>query len=154
MKRSRSLVATCFAGFLVVVGLAAPSQAGSGSTIRFWEHGKRFAVIDNGKKGWTVGDQTTSLAALKKDGKSIGHDGIFCTIDGVRKHEPTHELCTGAYSLAKGQITFEAQMHIKPKLQKFKFAITGGTRAYSNAAGWIDYEQHAKATRVVVHLNQ
>lgn len=89
-------------------------------------------MVDNGTPGPGTGDQILITANLFRQGGSYGTEGAVCT-----RVAPQTSLCTGTFSLPRGQLAWQ-HLHTTPvgaPPSDFDIAITGGTGAYATVHG-------------------
>jgi hypothetical protein len=93
--------------------------------------------IDNGKDGFSAGDQDLFAGALTRDGKHVGR--MVGTCQTARVGSTTaDQLCEFVLHLGHGQITASGSVSSAAKGPgTFTLAILGGTGRYRDAAGQI-----------------
>ncbi|MGW7365372.1 hypothetical protein ACWGI8_18500 [Streptomyces sp. NPDC054841] len=95
--------------------------------------GTGTTVVDNGTPGPGVGDQIILTANLFRRGVGYGTEGAVCTRVAART-----SLCTGTFSLPRGQVTWQhvQTTPVGTPPSDFDIAVTGGTGAYATARGY------------------
>ncbi|MBA2602694.1 MAG: hypothetical protein H0U94_03835 [Acidobacteria bacterium] len=87
-----------------------------------------------------VGDQFTLAGSVEGiENPETGHFGVHFVSTGLAG-PAANLLAHGALTLSGGTITF--QMLVRPSDNPARAAITGGTRAYSNAGGELVHYSH------------
>jgi hypothetical protein len=139
------LVATAVGLIFAAVGSARPAV-----TVMFVvEHANTDTTTDTGKKGDSAGDTLTFANPIfdGADKTKVGTDNGFCTRTVARV---AYE-CLWTTSLPRGQITVEGPFYDK---ENSELAITGGTRAYANARGWMEHlKRNEKQYDFVFHVS-
>lgn len=127
------------AAVLVLAGSGAVAQADGtgnhdegGQTLRFRAVSVDFAEVDLGAPGFSLGDQLVFSDDLRRDGETVGIGGGACTIVRVTG-DPAFQ-CLVTFRLPDGSIATQALVR-GSELPMIRFAITGGTGAYDEAAG-------------------
>ena len=133
-RRGAAFIVTILVAASVVASAAGASTRGQhrheGETHQFVIKFSPFFLLDLGRPGISQGDQITANdRLLNRNGKSVGHDGLACTIT-----DPSHAeaACQGTFVLPGGQIT--VQFLNSPPPVKIG-AITGGTGRFRAAEG-------------------
>ena len=88
------------------------------------------AFVDAGEPGFSLGDSFVFSSRLTRQGETVGHTGVVCTITSVRMEE---SQCVGTAWLRRGQISIQGLLAGEP--EEFEFPITGGTGAFEGAGG-------------------
>lgn len=99
-------------------------------TIRVISTNTEEEFVDTGESDFTLGDSFVFTSRLSKDGRTVGHTGVECTVTSVAREETQ---CLGSAKFRDGQITVQGLLSGEP--QRFSFAITGGTGDYEGAEG-------------------
>ena len=147
MKRLLLLAAAAATGVLVFVVLNAGARGPA--TLHVIEHATTDTVTDTGVRGDSVGDLLTFANEVfdRTDASHSGHDQGMCirTIAGAAWE------CWLTTFLAGGQITVEGPFY---DTRNSKWAITGGTGAYSDARGWMELKSREGGTKFdfIFHL--
>ncbi len=150
MKHLFLLGALVLTAALVAYGASrAHGAATAAATIHVVEHANTDAVTDTGGKGDTAGDVLTFANPVfdAADRARSGRDQGLC----VRTVAGSAWECWWTVFLAGGQITVEGPFYDK---KGSALAITGGTKAYAGARGWMDLKSRAGGTKYdfVYHL--
>jgi len=118
--------------------------------IRLVERAQDFAVQDAAPPGPSLGDRLVFTSNLfDEQGRQVGHDGADCVTVRLDPTAPPAEQqivqCTVTVALPDGQITVQG---LAQGLEG-RFAVTGGTGAYSTARG----EAHVVDTAPLVQAD-
>jgi allene oxide cyclase len=127
------------------------NRAGNGRVVHVIEHATTDAVTNHaGLVGVdSVGDILTFTNEVfnQADAKHAGHDQGYC----IRMTVGKAWECNWTTILAGGQITVEGPFY---DTRNSKLAITGGTKGYSGATGWMQLNSLAGGTKYdfIFHL--
>lgn len=147
-------VTATLAGGAAVVGLAAAGLPGTASAASAATDAdmvlravqKQTKDTDVRPRGPSVGDRTVFSEDLYRNRKKVGTDGVECVITRVRENSAgritaVDSQCVGTMRLGRGQITVQGLVGFSVSSPKpLKLVITGGTGAYSGAAGQLTVE--------------
>ncbi|MEV6026308.1 hypothetical protein [Streptomyces sp. NPDC052036] len=117
--------------------------AGSYEVIHLHGETTQNKRLDNGDHATGVGNQVLITEKLVRNGSKDGFSATRCTQVGgslnPTPENPTTQLCSGVYSLGKGQVTWQNTLSVTRQgtPPPWKTAITGGTGAYENARGYV-----------------
>jgi hypothetical protein len=134
-KRIAALALVALVGALIGGGVSA---AGSGisypTTIRTLEVDKHQKIIDNGAKGFGVGDVVTihEHLANHRNSRIVGSAYEVCTVILPKRFSLE---CSATMQFAEGQISVSGQF--PPIDPDHSYVITGGTGAYENVGGHV-----------------
>lgn len=138
MLKRLGTVGTVIAVAAFAVGSVGPATGQTSATNNGDDH--RFvsvlstnteeAFIDAGERGFSLGDSFVFSSRLTRQGETVGHTGVVCTITSVRMEE---SQCVGTAWLRRGQISIQGLLAGEP--EEFEFPITGGTGAFEGAGG-------------------
>jgi hypothetical protein len=131
--------AALVAGVATVTAAAAHAQSASGAAptkftvqARHWTH----TTIDNGRKGFSVGDVETDTDHLYQHGKAIGH--LVASCSAARVGKTADQLCEFVLTISGAQIVAEGTVRsTKSGPGSFRVAVTGGTGRYEGAGGYL-----------------
>jgi hypothetical protein len=90
-------------------------------------------TLDLGKHGFSLGDQFIYGGDVFRGGKKVGTDSVVCTTTRVAGNN-SQSQCQITLSLPEGQLTAQGLL---PTGRLNVFAITGGTKAYRDAGGYV-----------------
>jgi hypothetical protein len=90
--------------------------------------------IDPDGDGPTLGDMLVFSAEVYKKGDDVGEAGVVCTVVSVEREQ---FRCVGSVLIGRSQITAEG---LTGSTDPQRFAITGGTGKYRDAAGELKTE--------------
>jgi len=138
MRLQRLCLATLVLGgvFLIVGGVAEGAAPGEQHRGQFtlYEHDTTRQGIDLGDAGFSVGDLFVfgGNVSDRQGGPTIGRMAGQCT-----NTSDSEILCTAAFTLDGGQITFQGIVDTGTFFggRPVDFAVTGGTGPYRNARG-------------------
>ena len=130
---------------LVALGGGAAAQDPGARTLVFKEpsRGSTFAHIRNTKprsrRANSAGDVIVLTSRLlDRAGAVAGETATSCiTTTGARNFLKSVVTCNGVFTLKDGTLTLQA--NIKPGQRRIVGAVTGGTGAYANARGVVEY---------------
>jgi hypothetical protein len=124
---------------LAALAAAAPAAGGGkGKTLRLVAIQKQQQFIDLAPTGPSLGDQLVFSDTLYRNRREAGTDGAVCSITQVvPPYTVATYQCLGTIRLRNGQITVQGLNEFQGPGDPgpFRFAITGGTGAYSGASG-------------------
>jgi len=124
---------------LAVLAAAAPAaRGGKGETLRLVAIQKQQQFIDLAPTGPSLGDQLVFSDTVYRNGREAGTDGAVCSITQVvPPYAVATYQCVATIRLRNGQITVQGLNEFQGEGDPgpFRFAITGGTGAYSGASG-------------------
>ncbi len=150
-KTAKTLTAMAIAGGVCLSATTGPAEGDNAATTMSYAMSikpRDELTIDIKPKGESVGDTSYAAVSLKKSGKIAGRleaqcVGIDATYDG--------HMCSGVVLLPEGSLIFEGGSTGKrvPNVggRREIFAITGGTRSFLGAEGFILIED-----RVTIEL--
>jgi hypothetical protein len=139
MRRTAAAAAITAALFAAAAGTAGAAGAKHTATLSYKVHFSPFFIVDNGKKGYSKGDQIiASDLLIGAGGKTVGHTAVACTLTDPKIPEAS---CAITFVLAGGIIT--GQYANTPPARKV-VAITGGTGKYVGARGEVVIVEFAK----------
>ena len=138
-----------------VIALAVPAAAapaaggGKGKTLRLVAIQKQQQIIDLAPTGPSLGDQLVFSDTVYRDRREAGTDGVVCSITQVAPpYTVATYQCVATIRLRNGQITVQGLNEFQGEGDPgpFRFAITGGTGAYTGASGEVvvRYDQTGK----------
>jgi hypothetical protein len=141
--RSTVLAAAGVTALVLVAGghaaLASPATltGARATSLELVSHDRTNARVDVGRQGFGPGDEDVSSMTLEVDGKAAGHGTITCQAMRV-SHRSADEQCSGVFALHDGSITFFGLTTAgRGGPAPFDWAITGGTGAYAQSAGYV-----------------
>jgi hypothetical protein len=127
----------------VIALVAMPAAAASGKsrtktiTIRASSELAQVHLVDNPPSGDSVGDVLIfTERLLDPDGNVIGSDAATCT-----RLFDQRSLCTGTYTLPRGEIMVQLLQPGLGATLTYTQAITGGTGRYARATGTVTVDQ-------------
>jgi hypothetical protein len=127
----------------VIALVAVPAAAGKGKsrtktiTIQATSELENIQLVDNPPSGNSAGDVlvfTESLFDL--EGRLIGSDAATCT-----RLFDQRSLCTGTYSLPRGEVMVQLLQPGLGATLTYTQAITGGTGRFARASGTVTVDQ-------------
>jgi hypothetical protein len=101
--------------------------------------------------GPSLGDQFLFSGDLTRQGQQVGHAGVICPVTSLATEE---RLCVGSFSFDNdGEITVQGLYAGAP--QVYSLPITGGSRAYKDAAGEVQVQElGSHRSRLIFHLHE
>ena len=151
LAASVALAVTVAAGVAMAAGHSGSSkQTSNALVIHVIEHATTDAVTNHaGLASDSVGDVLTFTNEVfnQADTKHAGHDQGYC----IRMTVGKAWECNWTTILAGGQITVEGPFY---DTRDSRLAITGGTKGYSGASGWMQLKSRAGGTKYdfIFHL--
>lgn len=132
-----TLIVVTIAALIAVHGSQRSKASEDTVTIHVVEHADTDVVTDLGEEGDTVGDILTFANEVydENDAEMVGTDNGYC----VRTVVGAAWECFWTLTLADGQLTVEGPFS---DTGDTVLAITGGTGAYSHAAGQMTLHAH------------
>ena len=132
-------LAAAGAGLIATSSAAVSNPAPHTTTLRYTIRFSPFYLLDLGKKGPSLGDQTIFHDTLvNAKGAVVGHDGLVCTFTNPAVPEAS---CQGVAKLPDGLLTFQFLNSPPPRKTA---AITGGTGRYQDVRGQLVIVESAK----------
>nr|MDP9343265.1 hypothetical protein [Actinomycetota bacterium] len=110
--------------------IASASSLAPSTTLKLTGQPTAVQLIEEGKKGFSLGDRIILGGVLLEGGKPVGHFGIQ---DVAANTQPKQVEEFATFILGGGQLTFQDMRRINAT--DFTVAITGGTGAYEGARG-------------------
>lgn len=139
----------------VLIALVATPAAANGKpraqtiTIRASSELEQAHVVDNPPTGSSAGDVVIFIEKLvNRDGRVIGHDAATCTALFDER-----ALCTGTYTLRRGQLMVQLLQPGLSGTRTYTQAITGGTGRYARATGTVTVRQRTSGDRFTFRIH-
>ncbi|MER5970440.1 hypothetical protein ABT112_12015 [Streptomyces sp. NPDC002055] len=144
----------------VVTGVsAAPAAASSQNTrdlvFRLVSKQTQLSYVDVGGPGPSQGDEFVSSSDLYRGSTKVGTQGGVCTLTRTAPNDEFDQQCVNSLSLPGGQLTAQGRIAVTSAGPgNIDLAITGGTRLYRKARGYIHVELlNETDAELTVHLD-
>src|SRR5215210_5963399 len=138
IKRWSYLAIAAVVALAVPAATAPAAGGGKGRTLRLVAIQQQQQFLDLGPGGPSLGDQLVFSDTVYRNGREVGTDGVVCSITQVvPPYTVTTYQCVATIRLHNGQIAVQGLNEVQGEGDPgpFRFAITGGTGAYSGASG-------------------
>jgi len=138
IKRCSYPAAVAVVALAVLAAPAPAARGGKAKTLRLVAIQKQQQVIDLAPTGPSLGDQLVFSDTVYRNRREVGTDGVVCSITQiVPPYTVVTYQCVATIRLRDGQITVQGLNEFQGPSDPgpFRFAITGGTGAYSGASG-------------------
>ncbi|WP_432093021.1 allene oxide cyclase barrel-like domain-containing protein [Streptomyces sp. bgisy100] len=142
----------------VVTGVSAAPAAASQNTrelvFRLISKQTQLSYVDVGNPGPSQGDEFVSSSDLYRGSTKVGDQGGVCTLTRTAPNDEFDEQCVNSLALPGGQLTAQGRLTAtNAGPGNIDLAITGGTRLYRKARGYIHVELlNETDAELTVHL--